>query len=191
MSAALQPLPFIRTQTSARPHAASAQPVRRWYAVWTRSRHEKKVTAQFLERGWDSFLPIVPEVHWWSDRRKIIDVPLFTGYTFLHESLTAQSVAAAVLRVPGVVTVVGWKGVPVPIPEREIESVRTLLARRIMLRPHHFLPAGTRVRIRGGSLEGIEGIFVGAGSERNLVVSVELIQRSVIMRLDGYDVTPV
>ncbi|HUO33979.1 MAG TPA: UpxY family transcription antiterminator [Candidatus Acidoferrum sp.] len=189
MSSATQFPPQAGTLTAdvAVTHSAAGGPSRRWYAIWTRSRHEKKVTSLLHERGWEAFLPLTPEVHWWSDRRKIVDVPLFPGYTFLHAALTPQ-IRAAIACSPGVVSMIGWNGVPLPIPERQIESVRTLLARRICLRPYQFLPAGTRVRIRGGSLEGIEGVFVGGGSERNLVVSVELIQRSVVMRLDGYDV---
>lgn len=189
MSAAIQILPLAGGRAASPLHQAVAEPLRRWYAIWTRSRHEKKVTTQLYERGWDAFLPLAPEIHWWSDRRKVVDMPLFPGYTFLHAALTLP-VQSAIVRLPGIVSVVGWNGVPVPIPERQIASVQALLARRIRLRPYQFLPVGTRVRIRGGSLEGIEGIFVGSGSERNLIVSVELIQRSVAMRLDGYDVVP-
>ncbi|HTV58555.1 MAG TPA: UpxY family transcription antiterminator [Verrucomicrobiae bacterium] len=190
MSAAVQTVSLPEAPNPAAAHAASAQPAGHWYAAWTRSRHEKKVTSQFRERGWESFLPLVPEIHWWSDRRKIVDMPLFPGYTFLR-SPASSPIREQAVRLPGVVSLVGWNGVPVPIPDREIENVQSLLARRVRLRPYQFLPAGRRVRIRGGALEGIEGVFVSSGTERNLVVSVELIQRSVAMRLEGYDVVPV
>lgn len=190
MNASIQSLPLFEAPSAPSASSASSQPLRRWYAAWTRSRHEKKVTAQLRERGWECFLPLVPEVHWWSDRRKIVDMPLFPGYTFLRLPASPQT-RAAVARVPGVVSLVGWNGVPVPVPDREIESVQAILACRVRLRPYQFFPAGKRVRIRGGALEGVEGIFVSSGSERNLVVSVELIQRSVAMRLDGYGVVPV
>ncbi|HUC42327.1 MAG TPA: UpxY family transcription antiterminator [Candidatus Micrarchaeaceae archaeon] len=188
MSAFAQPVPIIESlPLSVKP--CNAQPLRRWYAVWTRGRHEKKVSAYFAQLGWESYLPLIPEIHWWSDRRKVVEMPLFPGYIFLRLPVSSHY-RAAVARVPGVVSLVGWNGVPVPILDREIESIQTLLARRILLRPYQFLPAGRKVRIRGGSLEGIEGVLVSSGNERNLIVSVQLIQRSVSMRLDGYDVVP-
>lgn len=162
----------------------------RWYALWTRSRHEKKVFQQLSERGLQAFLPLSNEIHWWSDRRKQIEVPLFPGYTFLHV-LAGDGVRAAMMRIPGVAGFVGWNGVPLAIPDEEIESIQRLLTHRVALSPHDFLKLGSRVRIRGGALDGIEGILLARQSDCSLVVSVGLIQRAVALRVDGYDVEPV
>ncbi len=173
------------------PARPSAEPTGtpRWYALWTRSRHEKKVYQQLSERGLRTFLPLSNEIHWWSDRRKQIEVPLFPGYTFLHV-FAGDTVRAAVMRVPGVAGFVGWNGAPLAIPDEEIESIQRLLAHRVALSPHEFLKLGSRVRIRGGALNGIEGILLARQSDCSLVISVGLIQRAVALRVDGYDVEP-
>jgi transcription antitermination factor NusG len=163
--------------------------VPQWFAIWTRSRHEKKVSQQLHEEGLQSFLPLCVEVHRWSDRRKIVDMPLFPGYTFLHAPYRAE-VRSALRRIPGAVGFVGWRGIPIAIPDREIESVQALLAQRVALLPHEFLRTGSRVRIRGGALDGLEGILAPRNSQRCMVVSVELIQRSVALAVDGYDLEP-
>ncbi|MGH9681611.1 MAG: transcription termination/antitermination protein NusG, partial [Candidatus Acidiferrales bacterium] len=148
------------------PARPSAEPKEqpRWYALWTRSRHEKRVYQQLSERGLRAFLPVSNEIHWWSDRRKQIEVPLFPGYTFLHV-FAGDAVRAAVMRIPGVAGFVGWNGAPLAIPDDEIESIQRLLAHRVALSPHDFLKLGSRVRIRGGALDGIEGILLARQSD--------------------------
>jgi transcription antitermination factor NusG len=168
------------------PARAPAEDTPQWFAVWTRSRHEKKVAQQLDDEGLQSFLPLCAEVHWWSDRRKVVDMPLFPGYTFLRAPYRPE-VRSALRRIPGAVGFVGWRGVPIAIPDGEIEGVKTLLARRVALRPHEFLRTGSRVRIRGGALDGLEGILAPQTTPRCMVVSVELIKRSVALAVDGYD----
>lgn len=162
----------------------------KWYALRTRSRHEKKVCQQLSERGLRAFLPLANEIHWWSDRRKQIEVPLFPGYAFL-QVIAGHAVRATVMRIPGAAGFVGWNGAPVAIPDEEIESIQRLLAHRVALSPHEFLKLGSRVRIRGGALDGIEGILLARQSDCSLVISVGLIQRAVALRVDGYDVEAV
>lgn len=158
-----------------------------WFAIRTRARHEKKVTAQLCEKRANAFLPLVTEVHRWSDRRKAVQVPVFPGYVFIHMVPTA-ALRLAVLQVMGVVGFVGIKGEGVPIPAKQIEDIRTMIATNVSCAPHPYLRAGQRVRIRGGSLDGIQGILVAQENGRSLVLSVELLQRSVAIRIDGYDV---
>jgi transcription antitermination factor NusG len=86
---------------------------------------------------------------------------------------------------------VGICGVGLPIPDKEIEDIQTLLAQNVTCALYPFIRMGQRVRIRGGCLDGVEGILVAKNSDRNLVVSIELIQQSVAVRIDGYDVEPV
>jgi transcription antitermination factor NusG len=158
-----------------------------WYAIHTRAQHERKVTLQLEEKGVTTFLPLVTEIHRWSDRRKAVEVPLFSCYAFVH---MAHSVEARlnVLQTPGVLAFVGIHGVGIPIPDKEIEDIKTLLVRDAACTPYPFLKLGRRVRIRGGCFDGVEGILVGKNRDRSLVVSIELIQRSVAVQIDGYDV---
>lgn len=158
----------------------------RWYAVWTRSRHEKLVAAKLENMGVPTYLPLVTEVHHWSDRRKVVQVPLFPGYVFIHVP-TLNEARSILFRVGGFVGIVG-NGQGTAIPDEQIESVRTLLTNSARYQNHPFLKVGQRVRIRGGALDGIEGILLERRGETSLVVSIELIQRSLAVRIDGYDV---
>jgi transcriptional antiterminator RfaH len=161
-----------------------------WYAINTRSRQEK-VAAKVLENlGIQVFLPLVNEVHRWSDRKKTVSVPLFSSYLFVHIPSSRQS-QVRVLKAPGVVNFVGNHSGPLSIPDRQIDDVRSLLSRRVDCSPYPFLRIRDRVRIIGGALDGIEGILVGRGPDTKLVISIELIQRSMAVSLYGYDVKPV
>jgi transcription antitermination factor NusG len=161
-----------------------------WYAVYTRSRHEKKVAAQLAEMGILTFLPFVTETHQWCDRRKVVELPLFPGYAFVHTDLTPHQ-RVRVLRTPGIVGFVGVKGIGIAIPDKQIEDLRTLLAQKLPCALHPFLREGQRVRVRGGCLDGIEGILIGVNSNRSIVISVDPILRSVAIRIEGYDVEPI
>ena len=163
---------------------------RHWYAVQTRARHEKKVTVQLENEGIDTFLPSVTQTHRWSDRHKKVQVPLFTCYTFLR-AVDCRSVRGLVLQTPGVVDLVGVRGQPLPIPDKEIQDLQTLLAHNLTCVLYPFLRVGQRVRIRGGCLEGVEGILVALNGDRRLIVSIELIRRSMAVSIEDYDVEPV
>jgi len=160
-----------------------------WYAVQTRPRHEKKVVTELQEKRIDSYLPLLTQVHRWSDRRKVVQVPLFPGYVFVHEHLDPH-VRVSILRIWGVLSFVGPQREAAPIPDSQIEDIRTLLTTKIPLTPYPFLKIGQRVRVRGGALDGLEGILVTNG-HRRLVISVESIQRSLSITIEGYDVEPV
>jgi transcription termination/antitermination protein NusG len=162
----------------------------RWYAVRTRSRHEKLVARQLENQGIESFLPVVTQVRSWSDRRKEVETPLFSGYAFLRVIHSSDD-RVRVLRTQGVVSFVGVHGSGIPIPDHQIEDIRTLVASRIPYEERPFLRVGQRVRVRGGALDGIEGILVAENGDRSLVISVEPIQRSVCVRVAGYDVEAV
>jgi transcription antitermination factor NusG len=157
----------------------------RWYAVHTMARHEKRVAKQLLESGVPTFLPLMQQIHKWSDRRAKVEVPLFSCYAFVRIiQTTAQRLK--VLRTPGVNGFVGSERVGTPIPNEEIEYLQKAVREKIPLAVHPFLTAGKRVRIRGGALDGVEGILVGRAGDKSLVVSVELLQRSVSIRVEGY-----
>ncbi|MGZ4832079.1 MAG: transcription termination/antitermination protein NusG [Terriglobales bacterium] len=164
-------------------------PMPSWYAVQTRSRHEKLVAQELGNRGLESYLPLVSEIHRWSDRRKAVDVPLFAGYTFVRMLATADA-AFKVKRTNGVVAIVGTGAFGTPIEDAQIESIRILLAAKHPVVNYPFLKLGQRVRIRGGALEGVEGILAATRGENKLVISIELIQRSLAVTINNYDIEP-
>jgi transcription antitermination factor NusG len=162
----------------------------RWYAIHTRSRHEKRVTADLLEKAVHAYLPLSSAERQWSDRRKTVDTPLFPGYVFVKILPDAQA-RVPVLQVNGVIGFLGVRGVGVPIPETEIAAIQTLQREKVPVQPHPFVKVGQRVRICGGSLDGLEGLLTGMDGTKSLVVSIELIERSVALRISGYHVVPV
>ena len=161
-----------------------------WYAVFSRSRHEKIVATALTNTGVTTFLPLVSEMHSWSDRRKLVDVPLFPGYVFVQIPNTAEA-KLHVLKTSGVAQFVGNRKGAVSIPDKEISDVRAVLEKKVSCSSHPFLEVGQRVRIRGGSLDGVEGILVGCDSASKLVISIELIQRSLAVTVCNFDVEPV
>jgi len=173
----------------AQPLAIPAGEVETWYALHTRPRHEKLVVQRLNERRVETFLPTVTEVHRWSDRKKKVELPLFSCYVFA-KFVPNRSERLNVLRVSGVLGLVGSRGEGSPIPDSQIESVRTLIQGEIPWSAYPFLKIGQRVRIRGGALEGLEGILVGRNGNQTLVISVDAIQRSLAVRVEGYQVEP-
>ena len=158
-----------------------------WYAVHTKPRHEKRVAAQFEEKRVCTFLPLLRRIHRWSDRRVKVEVPMFSCYAFVRIVHTVEE-RLKVLRTPGVLGFVGCERQGTPIPDEQIESLRTAINQNIPCFPHPFISSGSRVRIRGGSLDGMEGILVSQAGEMSLVVSVELLRRSISIRVEGYDI---
>jgi transcription antitermination factor NusG len=160
-----------------------------WYVVQTRYRFESKVASQLQGKGVEVFLPLLNETHRWSDRQKIVSHPLFSGYIFVRLPPPASS-RTRVLRTEGVVGFVPVHGDATPIPARQIEDLRCLLAQKLPCALHAFLRVGQRVRIRGGCLDGLEGILAQS-SQKTLVISIECIERSVAVTIEGYELEPV
>jgi transcription termination/antitermination protein NusG len=160
-----------------------------WYALLTRARHEKIIAHRLSERGVTTFLPLLTEVRRWSDRKKTIESPLFSCYVFAKLMPTNEGRLTA-LRIDGVFSLVGTRGEGTPIPDGQIDAVRILIEERLPWHSHPFLKIGQRVRIRSGALDGVEGILVSRSGESTLVVSIDAIQRSLAVRIEGYDVEP-
>jgi transcription antitermination factor NusG len=159
----------------------------KWYAIQTRARHEKKVDSQLQGKGIEAFLPLSSEKHQWSDRQRIVHQPLFSGYLFVHIN-DSPEVRNTVLATSGVCWFVGNQGMGVPIPDRQIQDIQTILACSVPYSPFPFVRVGQRVKIRGGCLDGIEGILMAKDSDRTVVVSVELVRRSLAVHVNGYEV---
>jgi transcriptional antiterminator NusG len=156
-----------------------------WYAVQTKTRHEKRVAAELKEKGVTVFLPLVRALHQWSDRKREVTLPLFTNYAFVRIR-GERADRTPILNSNGVVGLVGMRGCPIPIPEEQILAIETILRERIPFTSIPFLDVGRRVRIRGGSLDGLEGVIVAINGDQSLVVSVEGIYKSLAIRLSGY-----
>ena len=159
----------------------------RWYAIRTRSRHEKVAAHELSERGIEVFLPLTSSVRIWSDRKQKIELPLFPGYAFVRVGYFSPD-RVRVLQATGVAGFVGPNPAGVAIPDEQIEAIRTVLAGRVQVAEHPFLKLGQRIRVRCGALKGVVGILVALNGARNLVISVEPIQRSLSIDLEGYEV---
>lgn len=159
-----------------------------WYAAYTCANHEKQVAAQLSESGVEHFLPLYHTVRRWKDRRMHLDLPLFPGYVFVRLPLRER---LRVLRVPSVVHLVGFAGLPTALPEEEIETLRTGLVGAACAQPHPFLTVGRRVRILNGPLAGMEGILQRRKGNYRVVLSLDLIQRSIAVEADAADLIPV
>jgi transcription antitermination factor NusG len=160
----------------------------RWYAAYTTPRHEKYVTQQMDGRRIPCFLPLYRSVHRWKDRRIELELPLFPGYIFVRIVLGDR---LQVLQLPGVVQLVSFAGKPAPLPDAEIEALRNRLVGNFCAEPHPYLTAGRRVRIRAGSMAGLEGILLRRKQKFRVVLSIQLIQRSVAIEVDEADIEPV
>jgi transcription antitermination factor NusG len=159
----------------------------RWYAIRTRSRHEKVAANELAQREIQVFLPLTTSTRQWSDRRVEVELPLFPGYAFVRVAYFSGE-RVRVLQANGVVGFVGQSPAGVFIPDEQIEAIKILLERKVAVTDHPFLKIGQRIRVRGGVLNGVEGILVAMNGSRNLIISVEPIQRSLCVKLDGYDV---
>lgn len=164
-------------------------PAEHWYAIATKPRHEKRVAAELQERGFHAYVPVVREVHKWSDRRKTVEVPLFSCYAFVKVTATPEQ-RVRVLRVNGVLQFVGTTNQGTPIPDSEIEQLRIVVDNDMPITQWGYLKVGQKVRVRGGALDGIEGILTECGGDRRLVLSIGAIQRSLSVDLRGYNVEP-
>lgn len=165
------------------PELSAAQ----WFAIHTYSRHEKQVTSELHRKGLEVYLPLVARKHQWSDRQKLVELPLFPCYAFARIEPSAEA-RVPILSTGGVIGLVGAAGRGEPIPNSQIENVRLLLASKIELDPYHFLKVGQRVRVRGGSLDGLEGILTRRDGNRRMVISVQSLERSLAISIEGLDV---
>lgn len=153
-----------------------------WYAAHTRHQHERTVAAMLSKKGFEVFLPLYSEVRQWRDRRKRVDLPLFSCYVFLRGDLDRR---LAILSTPGVHRLVATAGKLAGITEKEIEAVRAVIMNRVKVEPCPFLKCGDRVRVRTGPLSGLEGFLVRKKAQTRLVISVGLLERSVAAEVDA------
>jgi transcription antitermination factor NusG len=155
-----------------------------WYVAYTMANQEKRVAMQLGQRSVEHFLPLYDSVRRWKDRRVKLQLPLFPGYVFVHLALRDR---LQVLQVPGVARLVGFNGRPSALPEGEIEAIQTCLAREACFEPYPYMQVGRRVRVKSGPLEGLEGIVIRKKNRLRFVLSLDLINRSAAVEIDGAD----
>jgi transcription antitermination factor NusG len=160
----------------------------KWYAVRTAAGREKAVSGQLANKGYEQFLPMYRTRRQWSDRVKELELPLFPGYLFCRFDVNSR---LPILVTPGVTLIVGYGKAPISISDGEIEAVRTVTKSGAAAEPWPFLEAGQRVRIQDGSLGGLEGLLLQVKNSWRIVLSVELLQRSVAVEVDRASVVPV
>lgn len=156
-----------------------------WFAVYTRHQHEKMVACSLSGKGFETFLPLYNTAHRWKDRVKQLSLPLFPNYVFIQGGLERR---ADILSTLGIYDFVRASGRPAPIPSEEIEAVRRVVEKGLNAEPHPFLRVGDRVRLTSGPLEGIEGILLRKKSFYRLILSVDLLARSIAVEVDAADV---
>lgn len=155
-----------------------------WFAVYTRSRHEKKVAEGLKDKSIEVFLPLRSVIHRWKDRRKEVQLPLFSGYVFVKIPLEQR---LPVLQTAGVVSLVGNGSDPIAIPDDQIDSIQRLVDCGIRYDPYPYLKEGMRVLIKSGPLKGMEGVLIEKRKKHLLVLSVDLIQQSAVLQVDISD----
>ena len=153
-----------------------------WYAVYTRPRHEKKVFEALQEMGWETFLPMVTRIRVWKDRKKKVEMPLFSSYLFARFDYKYRF---DLLHISGVVKVVNFKGVPAVVPEWQIDALKKMIENPEKMQLEHYMRAGEQVEVTDGVFKGMRGaIKVIKGSTR-LLVTIEGIQQTVSVELDS------
>jgi len=159
-----------------------------WYAGYTASRHEKRVAEHFVQRGVEHFLPLYETIHRWNNGRHRVQLPLFPGYIFVRIALRDRM---RVIEVPGFARLVGFNSLPCPLPEADINKMKDALNKGVVAEPYPYLTVGTRVEIRNGPMQGMTGILLRRQNKCRVVISVDLIMRSMAVEVEASDVVPV
>jgi transcription termination/antitermination protein NusG len=160
-----------------------------WWAVSTRANFERTVEEQLAGHAIKTFLPTYRTFSRRTDRKKVITLPLFSGYLFVHVDLSVFDTRVAVLRTRGVVRVVGGPDGPEPIPDIQIDNVVRLCGTDRLLEPWGHIEVGKPVRIVNGGLAGVTGVVVDIkGKNKKIICNVELLGRAVATELRPEDV---
>jgi transcription antitermination factor NusG len=160
-----------------------------WYALYTRSRFEKKMLSELSCRRIEVFLPMREIVSRWKDRKKRIWIPLFPGYIFVNHVDTPEN-RFRILNIPGAVRFVGFEGHADPVPEYQIQHVRKFLEASISIDPYPYMQIGARVEVIAGPLKGIQGLLVEKRGRFRFVLQVDLIRQAISIEIDASDVRP-
>jgi transcription antitermination factor NusG len=159
-----------------------------WWALYTRHQHEKVVADMLSAKGFEVFLPLYDSIRRWKDRQKLLSLPLFPCYVFIRGGVGR---CLQVVNTPGVHMILNQGEHFAGIPESEIQAIRRTVEGPFRMEPHPFLRCGDRVRVICGSLQGVEGILVRKKNQFRLVLSVDMLAKSVAVEIDAADVESV
>ena len=163
----------------------------RWYACYTRARHEKQVADLLEQRQIESYLPLIPRERQWKDRKKLVDFPLFPSYVFGRFTLADVH---RVLSLPGVATIVRVKSQPIAIPEEDLENIRRFVKAigesGFEPKPVPFVHEGERVRVREGPFRGVVGIVLELRNRGRILVGLEAIGQGMEIDIDAQMLEP-
>ena len=156
-----------------------------WYAAYTSSRHEKTVAEHLRQREVECFLPLYETVRRWNNGRHRVQLPLFPSYVFVRMGVRDK---LRVLQVPGLAQLVSFQGSPAVLPDAEIETLRSALASGVPAQPYRYLSVGSQVEVCNGPLQGMRGILLRHQGQFRVVLSVEMIMRSIVVEVEASDV---
>lgn len=159
----------------------------RWYALQTKPRHEKNVSALLDGKGYGQFLPLYQSWHRSAGRMRGVLLPLFPGYVFCRFDRFRR---LPILITPGVFSIVGTSNGPEPIPDEELAGIQATCSSGLQISPWPYLERGDRVRVEFGPLKGVEGIFLSEKNSARLVVSIDILKRSVAVEVDRDYILP-
>lgn len=152
-----------------------------WFTLQVQPRHEVAVCRTLDYKGYEHYAPTFHVRRRWSDRIKEIATPVFPGYVFCRLDVAAQ---APIITTFGVIRILGVAGRAQAVPDEEIESLRRVFNIGRAVYPCDFIDVGSRVRVNSGPLIGVEGYVLGMKRHHRLVVSITILQRSVVTELD-------
>jgi transcription antitermination factor NusG len=167
----------------------SAEDNRHWYAIRVQSKFERTVSISLRGKGFEEFLPTCRSRRRWSDRDKDLDLALFPGYLFCR--FNVQERLLPILTTPGVISIVGAGKTPIPVSDQEIDAVRAVIRSGFPAQPWPWLTVGSKVCVETGPLIGLEGIVTNVDKTYRLVVSVQLLQRSVAVEIERNSIRPI
>lgn len=159
-----------------------------WYAVQTMYRHEHRISRDLAAKGFPTYLPLLKETHQWSDRRKLVESPAFTGYVFVRQDASNRS-RIRVLETPGVVSILGANRIPTPIPDEEIESLRRMIEKGAGCEKCACPPIGAMVEVQRGPLAGLRGRLLEVRNGFRLVLSIAAVSQAISAEVHLRDVS--
>jgi transcription antitermination factor NusG len=168
-------------------NGAGTQRESAWWAIYTRHQHEKIVARMLSAKGFEVFLPLYDSTRQWKDRNKMLSRPLFPCYLFVRgENMHRLQVMTTL----GVHMILCNGEQVAAVPEAEIQAIRKTVEGALPIEPHPFLTCGERVRVKRGTLAGVEGILVRKRNQYRLVLTVDMLEQSVGVEIDASDVEP-
>jgi transcriptional antiterminator NusG len=181
----------VLTKNSENSVNESLESNKNWYAVHTRSRHEKKVETELKGKAVEVLLPLYETLSRRRDRKKTIELPLFSGYLFVRIAPDRDRILE-VLKVNGVVRILGKTSTELyPVPESQIYAVQKLVQSDLLISGHPYIKEGSQVRVKAGPLKGTEGILLEKRGRHRLIISVDMLQQSVSTEISMNEVEPV